>query len=36
MEIVTNRENNVKEHRDLWNHVSQEISRCIKENADEL
>jgi 2-succinyl-5-enolpyruvyl-6-hydroxy-3-cyclohexene-1-carboxylate synthase len=27
LEIVTNRENNVKEHHDLWNYVSQEISR---------
>lgn len=27
VEIVTNRENNVKEHHDLWNYVSQEINR---------
>ncbi|TKC15912.1 2-succinyl-5-enolpyruvyl-6-hydroxy-3-cyclohexene-1-carboxylic-acid synthase [Robertmurraya kyonggiensis] len=30
MEITTNRDTNLKEHRDLWNFVSQEISRLLK------
>ncbi|MFO1444269.1 2-succinyl-5-enolpyruvyl-6-hydroxy-3-cyclohexene-1-carboxylic-acid synthase [Bacillus sp. Bva_UNVM-123] len=30
MEITTNREKNLSEHRDLWNAVSQEISRILE------
>jgi 2-succinyl-5-enolpyruvyl-6-hydroxy-3-cyclohexene-1-carboxylate synthase len=30
IEMVTNREKNVKEHHDLWNYVSQEISRLLE------
>ena len=30
IEMVTNREKNVKEHHDLWNFVSQEISRLLE------
>jgi len=30
MEITTIRDINLKEHRDLWNYVSQEISRLLK------
>jgi 2-succinyl-5-enolpyruvyl-6-hydroxy-3-cyclohexene-1-carboxylate synthase len=30
MEVTTNRDTNLKEHRDLWNIVSQEISRLLK------
>lgn len=30
MEITTNRDTNLKEHRDLWEFVSQEISRLLK------
>lgn len=30
IEMVTNREKNVKEHRELWNYVSQEIMESIK------
>ncbi|WP_307480485.1 2-succinyl-5-enolpyruvyl-6-hydroxy-3-cyclohexene-1-carboxylic-acid synthase [Cytobacillus purgationiresistens] len=30
LEVTTNRDKNVKEHRDLWDSVSQEISRLLK------
>jgi len=30
LEIVTNRDSNVKEHHDLWNRVSQEIDRFLQ------
>lgn len=30
LEVTTNRDTNLKEHRDLWNFVSQEISRLLK------
>ena len=33
LEIVTNRDSNVKEHQDLWKRVSQEIRKLIGENA---
>ena len=33
LEIVTNRENNVNEHRELWNFVSQEIKSSRSENV---
>jgi 2-succinyl-5-enolpyruvyl-6-hydroxy-3-cyclohexene-1-carboxylate synthase len=36
MEIVTNRDNNVEEHRNLLDCVSQEINRSLKENVDEF
>jgi 2-succinyl-5-enolpyruvyl-6-hydroxy-3-cyclohexene-1-carboxylate synthase len=30
MEMTTNRDTNLKEHRDLWDFVSREISRFLK------
>jgi 2-succinyl-5-enolpyruvyl-6-hydroxy-3-cyclohexene-1-carboxylate synthase len=33
IEIVTNRDSNVKEHQDLWKRVSQEIRKLIGESA---
>lgn len=33
MEITTNREINIREHRDLWNEVSREISRLLEEEC---
>lgn len=30
LEVTTNRDTNLKEHRELWNYVSQEISRFLK------
>ncbi|MBY0122863.1 2-succinyl-5-enolpyruvyl-6-hydroxy-3-cyclohexene-1-carboxylic-acid synthase [Bacillus sp. S/N-304-OC-R1] len=33
MEITTNRESNILEHRELWNEVSREISRLLEEEC---
>lgn len=30
LEVLTNRDSNLQEHRDLWNYVSQEISRNLR------
>lgn len=35
MEVTTNRDTNLKEHRDLWDFVSQEISRLLKGDMHE-
>lgn len=36
IELMTNRDYNVKEHHDLWNYVSQEIQDMIQENENGL